>query len=584
MPEQQFLSQFFIKIAGKVSKEFMDDVLETVVDSSLYLPEMFTILVQDSDFKWADDTTMLDLGKKVEISAQAGEGVGGQEGLLMKGEIAALEPNFSAQGKTTLLIRGYNKSHRLHRGKQTKTFLKQTDEAIVKKIAGEVGLSPQTDNPAITYDYVIQNNQTNMEFLQARAERLGYKVFAAEEKLYFKKGDVSLGSGPELKFGEELISFQPILAATHQSDKITVLGWDHKQKKAIKGQATPPAALKQGGVKKTGGAAAKSAFGTAEAIVVNQPVFTPGEATALAKGLANDLSGEFIQAEGVCHGHPGIKAGYTVTIKGVGDRFSGKYFVTSATHIKNKEDYETHFSISGRQPNTISSLLDSGNGHNREVGAIQGVAIGMVTNVNDPDDLGRVKVKYPWLGDDIESDWIRIAAPSAGAKRGFFFLPEVNDEVLLSFEHGDIHYPYIVGSLWNSTDKPPLTSSEAVKGGKVNQRIVKSRSGHEIILDDTDGKEQVIIRDKAANEMVIDTTENTMTIKVAGDFIVDATGDIKLTSKGDMVTDSANLTMKAKSNGKVDAGSNLDLTAKTGATLDGGTQANVKGSAGVNLN
>lgn len=572
MPEQ-FLNQFFIKIGGSnVPAEFMRDLVEVVVDSSLYLPEMFTIRMRDYQVRWVDDS-LLELGQEVEISAQAGEQLGGQTGLLMKGEIAALEPDFSAQGETTMLIRGYNKSHRLHRGKKTRTFLRQSDSDIVKKVADEVGLSPQVDSTSVVYDYVIQNNQTNMEFLQARAERLGYKVFAAQGELHFKKGEAKLGEGPELKIGEALRTFRPVLAATHQADKITVLGWDAKGKEAIKSEVTPPSALKQGGIAKTGGDAAKEAFGAAEAIVVSRPVFTVDEAEALATGLANDLSGEFIQAEGVCFGDPNVKAGHTVTISGVGQRFSGKYFVTTATHIWNdKVGYETHFGISGRQPNTISHLLEPGNGRDQSRGLVRGVVTGLVTNLNDPDNLGRVKVKYDWLGDNVESDWVWIASPMGGAERGFFYLPEINDEVLIAFEHGDIHRPYIVGSLWNSKDKPPKPNSEVVGGGKVNERIIKSRSGHVVIFDDSDGQEKIIIRDKTEkNEIEIDSSQNSMTIKVDGDFTVEAQGKITLKSTQDM-------TLESQANGKVKTTGNLNVEATGNGTVKG-TQLTLEGTA-----
>lgn len=544
MPEK-FLPKFYIKIGGAdVPPDFMDNVIEIVVDSSLYLPEMFTILLDDPTLKWVD-SSLLELGKEVEISAQAEASTTGAQGQLIVGEISALEPEFSAMGQTSMLVRGYNKSHRLHRGKKTRTFLKQTDSDVVRKIAGEVGLTPMLDTTSIRYDYILQHNQTNMEFLQARAERIGFKVYAAAGKLYFKKGDAVLGSGPTLKFGEELIKFQPQLAATHQTDKMKVLGWDAKQKRPITAEVGPNGALNQGGVGKTGGAAAQSAFGAAEMVVVDQPIFTSDEAKALAQGVADDQGGEFIQAEGVCFGQPGVKAGYTVTIQGVGTRFSGKYFVTSATHIYNQDGYETHFSISGRQPNTISHLLTPRNGAAAGRGLLQGVAIGLVTNLNDPDNLGRVKVKYPWLGDNIESDWIKIAAPGAGADRGLYYLPEINDEVLLVFEHGDVHRPYLIGGLWNGTDKPPKPNSSATGGGKVNERIIKSRTGHIITLDDSDGGEKITICDKTGkNKMVIDSTTKSMTINVDGDFTVDAKGKITLNSM-------QNMTLESKANGTV---------------------------------
>lgn len=609
MPGMTLFSQFFVKINGAdVSQEFMDDVLEIRVDSSLYLPDMFTIVIQDDDLAWVDDTSLLKLGATVDISAQPSEMLdGGGNISLFKGEITGIEPDFSATGRTTTLIRGYDKSHRLHRGKQTRTFLKQTDAAIVQKIAGEVGLTPQADNPGITYEYVLQNNQTNMEFLQSRAERLGYKLFAAEGKLYFKKGEAVLGSGPTLTFGENLRTFRPILAATHQADQIQVMGWDPTKKEVIKSQVTPKSALNQGGISQTGGAAAKSAFSQAKAVTVTRPIATVDEAKALATGLADDLSGEFLQAEGVSLGEPGVKAGYTITIENVGNRFSGKYFVTSAIHSWSRDGYETHFTISGRQPNTISHLVESDhNGKGR--GLMQGVVVGLVTNNEDKDGLDRVKVKYPWLGDDIESDWIRVAAPGGGKERGFHYLPEINDEVLLAFEHGDPHRPYILGGLWNTKDKPPPASGgKLVSSGKVNQRIIQSRTGHILILDDTQGKgkiytkttaghqvvlddksgsENILIQDKSNNNKItIDTTKNTVTIEAAQDVVVQAKNNMTLKCNNQMTLQCTNLDIKANAAGKITAnaslklngGPMLDMQGLT-AKLSGGTMVQVQGA------
>jgi phage protein D len=583
----KYLAQAFVKVDRQdVPKEFMDALLEIVVDTSLYLPSMFTLEVLDERLKWVDDD-LLDIGKQVEISLKAAEEAGGVQGTLIKGEITALEPHFSATGRTTMLVRGYDKSHRLHRGKKTRTFLKMKDSDIASKIASEAGLTAQVDATTVTYDFVLQNNQTNIEFLLARAERIGYQVFAAEGKLYFKKGSFSLGEGPKLAYAEGLGSFRPCWTASGQADKVIVKGWDPKSKKAISSsEKAPNAGLNQGGMTQTGGAKAKSAFSSASAIITDRPVFTPQEATALATGLSDDISREFVQAEGVCRGHPQVQAGWKVTIQNVGTRFSGKYFVTSATHIYNADGYHTTFSITGRQPNTLSHLLDSGNGHGPGGGLVQGVVTGLVTNLNDPDNLGRVKVKYGWLGTnqdgaEIESDWVRIAAPMGGAERGFFYLPEMNDEVLIAFEHGDVHRPYIVGVLWSSTDKPPLPNNQATKDGKVNQRIIKSRSGHVIILDDTDGQEQIVIRDKTEkNEIVINSKENTLTVKVDKDITVEAKGKINVKSTSDDLTfEGKNMTIKTQQNFKVQATGSCSIKSTQNCTVEGTAGLTIKNAA-----
>ena len=584
MAQAKFLTQCFIKINGQqVPDRFMADLEEVVVDTSLLLPDMFTIRVLDQELEWVDNS-LFDIGNEVEISIETGEEQGSLRGVLIKGEITAWEPDFSSQGNTALLIRGYDKSHRLHRGRKTRTFLKQKDDALVRTIAGEVGLSPQVDATTVTFDYVLQNNQTNMEFLQARANRIGYQVYSAEGKLYFKKGEASLGEGPQLALGETLHQFRPSFSAVHQADKLVVKGWDAKGKQTITAEKTPNSSLNQGGMLKTGGDYA-AVFGSAENVVTDQPVFSPDEATALATGLGNDINRDFVEAEGVCRGHPGVKPGWTVTIDNVGKRFKGKYFVTAATHVYSGDGYQTSFSITGRRPNTVSHLLDSTNGRDEGHGMMRGVVTGLVTNLNDPDNLGRVKVKYAWLG-DVESDWVRIATPMGGPERGFYYLPEVNDEVLLAFEQGDIDHPYIVGYLWSNKDKPPKPTSEVVEGGTVNERIIKSRSGHTVVLDDSDGSEKIIIRDKTENnEIVIDSSNNSMTINVAGDFEVNADGKITLNSKRDMTLDSkAAGTFKTQSNMTVEATGNLTAEAKMNGTvkglnltLEGTTKSTLKG-------
>lgn len=571
MAAPQLFTQVFIKIKQKdIPAALMDALDEVVVDTSLHWPDMFTLQFQDPQFEWID-SNLFDIGNPVEIGIQTGEEQGGLKGTLITGEITTLEPDFSSQGGTTVLVRGYDKSHRLHRGKQTRTFLKQSDSDLVKKIAGEVGLSPEVDNTNIRYDYVIQHNQTNMEFLLARAERIGYQVYAAEGKLYFKKGEATQGEGPELRLGETLASFRPTLTTGHQVDKIVVKGWDPKGKQPLTSQLPPDDKLNQGGMQQTGGDTAKAVFEPAEAVIVNRPVFTVDEAQALATGLSQDLNREFIQAEGRCNGDPRLKAGWHVTLKNIGQRFSGKYFVTAATHVYNPGGYQTTFTISGRHPNSLTHLLGRANGPGQVAGAIQGVVTALVTNVNDPENLGRIKVKYAWLG-EIESDWIRLAAPMAGSGRGFFYLPEINDEVLLAFEHGDVHRPYVVGMLWNNKDKPPEPNSSVAAGGKINRRVLKSRSGHLVVLDDTDGREQIVIRDKTgSNELVIDSKKNSMAIKVAGDFTVEAKGKISLSSMQD-------LSLDTKANGKLKTVGNMALEATGTGTVKAAT-VSVQGQA-----
>ena len=196
---------------------------------------------------------------------------------------------------------------------------------------------------------------------------------------------------------------------------------------------------------------------------------------------------------------------------------------------------------------------------------ITGVVVGVVTNNQDPDGLGRVKVKFPWLSDADESTWARIVSPMAGNKCGLYFLPEVDDEVLVVFEHGDVRFPYVLGALWNGKDKPPADNSD----GKNNMRLLKSRSGHVIRLSDEDGKEKIEIVDKSEkNSIVFDTANNTITLTADKDIVLSAPqGTIKL--------DGQKIEAKSSADAKVEAGAGLDV--KASGTL------NIKGAT-VNIN
>ena len=111
---------------------------------------------------------------------------------------------------------------------------------------------------------------------------------------------------------------------------------------------------------------------------------------------------------------------------------------------------------------------------------INGVAIAIVRDNRDPDGLARVQVSFPWHSRAEETHWARLAAPMAGKGYGTYFLPEVNDEVLVAFERGDLRFPFVVGSLWNGNDKPPAGNTD----GRNDIRTIRTRKGHALRFDD----------------------------------------------------------------------------------------------------
>jgi uncharacterized protein involved in type VI secretion and phage assembly len=211
-------------------------------------------------------------------------------------------------------------------------------------------------------------------------------------------------------------------------------------------------------------------------------------------------------------------------------------------------------------------------------GRIYGVVIGIVSNTQDPDGLGRVKVTFPWLNDandcPCESPWTRIAMPMAGKDRGMYFLPEIDDEVLVAFNQGNLHDPYILGALWNKQDRPPAQNQD----GKNDIRMIKSRSGHTITLDDTQDQEKITICDQTKkNQIVIDSAKNTITIQVEQGLTIETKGNIELkTTGGDVTISCQNFSLQAQQTCRIKANTSFELEANAGL--------GIKCLAGVKIN
>jgi len=187
---------------------------------------------------------------------------------------------------------------------------------------------------------------------------------------------------------------------------------------------------------------------------------------------------------------------------------------------------------------------------------VNGIIIGLVTDLVDPENLARVRVSYPYLG-DASSDWARLVTPMAGKDRGILFRHEVGDEVLVAFELGDVRRPYILGSLWSSTDTPPPDDGNAKQN---NLRLIKSRNGHKVILDDTDGKEKIeIIGSDGKRKIVFDISGQK--IQVTCD-----SGDIELSAPAGTVKVEG-LTVEVKATGDMTLEATKTMTIK-GATVN----------------
>jgi len=163
----------------------------------------------------------------------------------------------------------------------------------------------------------------------------------------------------------------------------------------------------------------------------------------------------------------------------------------------------------------------------------------LVTDIVDPEGLGRVKIALPWSPDTAGAryeTWARLATFMAGNNRGSWFIPDVDDEVLIVFEGGDPRRPYVIGSLWNGKDKPPESMDGA---GKNFKKVLRSRNGVKLTMDDNDGREQFILETPGGQKLTLKDGPGSVEI-------VDSNGNsIKMEASGITITASAKVTINA---------------------------------------
>lgn len=341
------VSEFDVVIAGKPLPSRMRPFIGSIlVDDSIALPSMFALEIISSHEledvnQWIDDD-LFAVGKVVEIKL----GYGDDLETLIIGEITGLEPEFVFDRLPSLIVRGYDRGHRLQRGRKTRTFVKQKDSDIATKIATEAGLKAETIDSTVIHDYVIQANQTDLDFLHERARRIQYEAVVYDKQLSFRPVQNNKGEALTLTMDDHLLEFYPRLSMARQVSEVSVRGWDPKEKTEILSTARAGTESSTMGGKESGSKITQRAFGSLVDVVSEQPLMTQAEADQIAKAALNQRALSLIEGEGLCLGRTDVRPGKVIKIDGVGKRFGGQYYVTTASHRYSAQGgYRTQFEI-----------------------------------------------------------------------------------------------------------------------------------------------------------------------------------------------------------------------------------------------
>jgi phage protein D/phage baseplate assembly protein gpV len=538
---REHVPTYEILVGGdELSQEHRDRIKEIRVVDHLRLPDVCTVSIQ---FPKAEgiDSQPFEIGKKIEVRLGAREREAPET--LFKGDVVSLEPIFGAGG-CSLTVNAYDRAHLLHRSRKVRVFQNQTATDIVKKVVEENRLEFDGEPSGEPYEFMQQDNETDWDFIWRLAERCGFEFVVEDTKAFFRKP--GHGGTVDLEWPKSLSSFRPRMTAVQQVGAVSVYAHDPKTKQAIQVEESAPEQIAQIGITR---AEVAGAFAEAKMHVATEPVKSSAEGSTLAQALLDKLANGYIAAEGTGPGNPRVKAGVMVNVKGVGTSFSGTYRVATSTHVlRGGSTYVMKFA--NAPTHTILGAVGSAGPPQPDFGAQ--LVLGVVTNTNDPEDMGRVRVRYPALTGDKEGGWARIAAMSAGMERGALMLPVVGEEVLVGFEHGDTTRPYVLGSLFNGQDTP----GDLLLHDKDGSFVVRSDTevyseSHKAYTIKSGGPLTLTIADKVEEEYGRDWTNTTK-------------GKASLTATQPFAIEGQSVSVKGKTEVTVEAP--VSLTLKCGAS------------------
>ncbi len=588
---EKHVASYQIRLNGaELEPELMNALGEIKIVDSLMLPDSLDLTMFINSYDKVQATQDVDsqpfkIGTDLVVKAGALEDQAPMT-TVFEGQVVAIDADFG-HGGISLGVRAYDAGHKLMRNRKARVFKQQTVSDAVQLVIRENGLSADVTSTDVTMDWLQQDNETDWDFIWRLARGIGYWLLIdGKTARFLPAADVVKEETVELAWPDTIASFHPRVSGAQQVKTVTASAWDPKAKRAYSSSAGASEELSKIGLTRS---KVSNDLGGGAIHISNSSAVDQGEVEALAKATLDRIATAYVEAEAHIPGNPKVKAGVTLKITGVGEQFSGEYLVGTVRHsLSGGGSFDTFVSTGTSTPSSLAAMTGAGNnGGNGKFG--DRLAIGLVTNNKDDEKQGRVKVKFPALDDQLESDWLRIATPNAGPQRGVLMLPQVNDEVLVAFENGDTRRGYVLGSLWNGKDKPGdshLTGAAESDGSftVLSDKQIIATSQDEMKLTSTK-KMTVDVKDEQLVKVAKDRTE-----QIQGNRKTEVSGNLEQKAQGNVKSESTGSTT-IKATGTVTLESSASLTIKApSVTVEGqasltlkAPQVTINGSAMVNI-
>lgn len=416
---------------------------------------------------------------------------------LFVGQVTALEHIHRADGAHLVRVRGYDRLHVLRKRYAARTHVQVTPADLARELAGSVNLAVNAAETGPVWQTLYQHGQSDLALLQEVTERSGLYFIVWDDTLHLLTLN-GRGAPLPLRLGDSLFEVRTEVNSDPACRSVVMNGWNPLEIRSYEGQSSSP----RSGRSASAQASPDDVGSNGQVVLVDEGVFDERHADTVAQGILDLAVAREITVWGVAEGQPALRPGARIDLTGVQTSFAGEYVLTAVTHtIDGESGFVSEFSTVPPLPNqSVRASV---------------ATLGIVTRVDDPDSLGRVRVSLPTFG-GVESDWLSVLTLGAGADKGLMILPDVDDRVLVLLTHGDPGQGIVLGGLYGAAGSP----DSGVSGDAVRRFTLLTPGGQRVRMDD----DQKSIRLENCDGSVLELSPESVHLLSTTDLLIEAPG------------------------------------------------------------
>lgn len=565
-PNNASVLTFTIKIAGTAIPQTFN-VLSAVVNNEANKIPWCNIAILDGNaasgnFPASNDAMFIP-GKELELWA----GYASKEEILFKGIIIKHSIKIREHSTPVFNLEVKDNCVKLTEGLHSKYFTDKKDNEIIEEILGTYAIDKDVEATTAAIKELVQYYSSDWDFIVTRAEANGKLCFAENGKLIVKK-PVSSASVLDVVFGATILEFDAEIDARNQYKGVTSTAWDFANQSLLRVTGAEPLLPS---VSNLNNSDLSSAVFNDDYLLQHGGIVAEDSLQGWADAAVMKSRLAKVCGRVKFRGYSKVKPTDIITLIGVGDRFNGDVYVTGVRHELYKGGWSTdvQFGLSTKwfaKENNVTHLSAGG-----MLPGVKGLQIGIVTDLDDPNSEFRVKVRIPAISNTEEGIWARMITPDAGKNRGFFFRPEIDNEVIIGFLHEDPNNPVILGGVFSSAHSSPLvqtkdndekglvTRSEMkwVWNDKKKALNIESPAGKKIIIDEDAG--EINIADENGNKIIMNKDG----------ISIESSKEIKIKAGTDLKMEGVNSELKASAGCTVKASGALEVSSSATTTIKG---------------